>query len=96
MKLYSCQSSIVLLMSFDFVFIAYLMGSIFELTNLLNLSQQKKKKDQDIVDAKILIGWTKADLQELRDNGWEDHLNKVISFMAAYDCDIPNMKDLYV
>jgi hypothetical protein len=86
------QSIIGMLMSFDFVFIAHLMGSIFGLTNSLNMSLQKK--DQDIVNAMIMVDRTKKELQELRDHGWEDQLNKVISFMTEYDCDIPNMEDL--
>ena len=83
-------SIIAMLMSFEFVFVAHLVWSIFGLTNSLNLSL--KKKDQDIVNAMILVDRIKADLQELRYNGWEDHL----TFMAEYDCDIPNMEDLYV
>ncbi|XP_057515164.1 uncharacterized protein LOC130796782 [Amaranthus tricolor] len=84
-------SIIGMLMSFDFIFTAHLMGSIFGLTNSLNVSLQK----EDIVHAMTLVDQTKMELQELRDNGWEDHLNKVISFTAEYDCDIPNMEEFY-
>ncbi|XP_057529747.1 uncharacterized protein LOC130808284 [Amaranthus tricolor] len=40
-------SIISMLMSFDFIFIAHLMGSIFGLTNSLNMSLQKKYQDID-------------------------------------------------
>ena len=38
----------------------------------------------------------KEQLELIRDNGQEDHLNTVTLFMAKYNCDIPNMKYLYV
>ena len=60
-------SIIGMLMSFDFIFIAHLMGTIFGLTNSLNVRLQKM--DQDIVHAMSLVDGTKKDLQELRDNG---------------------------
>ena len=60
-------SIIGMLMSFDFIFIVHLMGTIFGLTNSLNVRLQKM--DQDIVHAMSLVDGTKKDLQELRDNG---------------------------
>ena len=86
-------SILSMLMSFDFVFIAHLMGSIFGLKVSLNMSLQKM--DQDIVNAMKLVDSTKLGLQKLRDNGWETHLNKVTSFLVGYDIDISNMEDLY-
>ncbi|CAO2820379.1 unnamed protein product [Amaranthus hypochondriacus] len=87
-------SILSMLMTFDFVFIALLMGSIFGLTNSLNMTLQKM--DQDIVNAMKLVDSTKLGLQKLRDNGWETHLNKVTSFLVGHEIDIPNMEDIYV
>ncbi|XP_021728312.1 uncharacterized protein LOC110695383 [Chenopodium quinoa] len=83
-----------LLMTFDFVFVAHLMVSIFAITNGLNLALQRS--DQDIVNAMNLVGVTKRSLQRLRDNGWDAHLNKVTSFMEKHEIEIPNMEGFYV
>ncbi|XP_057249981.1 uncharacterized protein LOC104891221 [Beta vulgaris subsp. vulgaris] len=57
-----------LLMSFDFVFVAHLMVSIFGITNALNVALQKR--DQDIVNAMAMVDVTKINLQKMRDEGW--------------------------
>ncbi|XP_048500242.1 uncharacterized protein LOC104894676 [Beta vulgaris subsp. vulgaris] len=82
-----------LLMSFDFVFVAHLMVSIFGITNALNVALQKR--DQDIVNAMAMVDVTKINLQKMRDKGWDFHMEKVTSFMAKYDIEIPNMKERY-
>ncbi|XP_010675119.3 uncharacterized protein LOC104891159 [Beta vulgaris subsp. vulgaris] len=82
-----------LLMSFDFVFVAHLMVSIFGITNALNVALQKR--DQDIVNAMAMVDVTKINLQKMRDEGWDSHMEKVTSFMSKYDIEIPNMDEKY-
>ncbi|XP_074283799.1 uncharacterized protein LOC141608336 [Silene latifolia] len=82
------------LRTFDFVFVAQLMVTIFGVTNELNIALQKK--EQDIVNAVKLVDVTKGSLQRIRDNGWDAHLEKVSTFCFKNGIDIPNMDDLYV
>ncbi|XP_021769839.1 zinc finger MYM-type protein 1-like [Chenopodium quinoa] len=58
-----------LLMSFNFVFVAHLMVDIFAIKKELNKALQKH--DQDIVNAVAMVDVTKANLQELRDEGFD-------------------------
>ncbi|XP_021761757.1 zinc finger MYM-type protein 1-like [Chenopodium quinoa] len=83
-----------LLMSFDFVFVAHLMVSIFAITNALNVALQKH--DQDIVNAMAMVNVTKTNLQKMRDEGWDFHMEKVISFIGDYDIAVPDMEAKYV
>ncbi|XP_021765421.1 zinc finger MYM-type protein 1-like [Chenopodium quinoa] len=83
-----------LLMSFDFVFVAHLMVSIFAITNALNVALQKH--DQDIVNAMAMVNVTKTNLQKMRDEGWDSHMEKVISFIGDYDIAVPDMEAKYV
>ncbi|XP_021732137.1 zinc finger MYM-type protein 1-like [Chenopodium quinoa] len=83
-----------LLMSFDFVFVAHLMVSIFAITNALNVALQKH--DQDIVNAMAMVNVTKTNLQKMRDEGWDSHMEKVISFIGDYVIAVPDMEAKYV
>ncbi|XP_021719194.1 uncharacterized protein LOC110686895 [Chenopodium quinoa] len=83
-----------LLMSFDFVFVAHLMVDIFAIAKELNEALQKH--DQDIVNAMAMVDVTKANLQQLRDEGFDLIMEKVTSFMAKYELEIPNMEAKYV
>lgn len=66
--------------SFEFIFVAHLLLTIFGYTDDLNHAMQKR--DQDIVSAVDLIYFTKLQLQSLReDKGWEDFLNCVTYFV---------------
>ena len=88
------QSIILLLMSFDFVFVAHLMVSIFGITNELNVALQKH--DQDIVNAMSMVNITKTNLQKMRGKGWDSHMDKVTSFMIKYGVELPNMEGNYI
>ncbi|KAL6566724.1 hypothetical protein OROMI_015128 [Orobanche minor] len=70
------QGILYSLESFDFVFMAQLMSTIFGYTNILCVALQKK--NQDIVSAMRLVDLTKILLQKMREDGWETHLKKVI------------------
>uniref|UniRef100_A0A7N0V9K9 TTF-type domain-containing protein n=1 Tax=Kalanchoe fedtschenkoi TaxID=63787 RepID=A0A7N0V9K9_KALFE len=80
--------------SFDFVFMAHLMLYIFGYTDQLRNALQQK--DQDIVNAMTLVSLIKEQLQNLRNDGWEDFLNKVTSFCVKYDIEVPDMDGYYV
>uniref|UniRef100_A0A7N0TD09 TTF-type domain-containing protein n=1 Tax=Kalanchoe fedtschenkoi TaxID=63787 RepID=A0A7N0TD09_KALFE len=80
--------------SFDFVFMAHLMLYIFGYTN--QLSNALQKKDQDIINAMTLVSLTKEKLQSLRTDGWENFLNRVISFCKNHEIKVPDMNDYYV
>ncbi|XP_021724324.1 zinc finger MYM-type protein 1-like [Chenopodium quinoa] len=80
--------------SFDFVFIAYLMLTIFGYTNDLCVAFQRK--EQDIVNAMELVTYTKIVLQKMREQGWDTLLNKVTSFCAKHGIVVPTMDSPYV
>ncbi|XP_042009176.1 zinc finger MYM-type protein 1-like [Salvia splendens] len=71
------QGILYLLESFDFVFMAQLMTTIFGYTNNLCLALQRR--DQNIINAMRLVTLTKDQLQKMREDGWEIHLNKYSS-----------------
>ncbi|KAL6526048.1 hypothetical protein OROHE_015572 [Orobanche hederae] len=77
--------------TYEFVFIAHLMKLVLGLTN--SLSQFLQQKDQNIVNATSLVVTTKRQLQDLRDNGWDDLLQDVNSFCSENGISIPNMED---
>ncbi|CAL2246883.1 unnamed protein product [Prunus armeniaca] len=80
--------------TFDFVFHLYLMRFILGITN--DLSKALQKKDQDIVNAMMLVQRCKQKLQSMRDDDFDDLLGKVSIFCGNNDIDVPNMDDLFV
>ncbi|XP_073017809.1 uncharacterized protein [Primulina eburnea] len=69
--------------SFDFVFILHLMREIMEITDVL--CQNLQRKSQDILNAMELVSSTQKLLQELRDDKWDDLLEKVKSFLGEVE-----------
>ncbi|XP_073061901.1 uncharacterized protein [Primulina eburnea] len=80
--------------SFDFVFILHLMREIMEIIDVL--CQTLQRKSQDILNAMELVSSTKKLLQELRDDKWDDLLEKVKSFCVARNIDVPDFSAQYV
>ncbi|XP_057247350.1 uncharacterized protein LOC104893473 [Beta vulgaris subsp. vulgaris] len=80
--------------SFEFIFMAHLMLEIFGYTDVLSNALQRK--EQNIVNAMALISLTKSRLQKMRDEKWEDFLDRVCSFCAKHAIGVPNMDDTYV
>ncbi|XP_073022503.1 uncharacterized protein [Primulina eburnea] len=80
--------------SFDFVFILHLMNEIMEITDVL--CQTLQSKSQDILNAMELVSSTKKLIQELRDDKWDDLLEKVKSFCVARNIDVPDFSAQYV
>ncbi|KAL6284707.1 hypothetical protein ACE6H2_015636 [Prunus campanulata] len=80
--------------TFDFVFHLYLMKFILGVTN--DLSKALQKKDQDIVNAMMLVQRCKQKLQSVRDDDFDELLGKVLRFCGNNDIVVPNMDDLFV
>ena len=59
-----------LLRSFDFIFMLYMLVEMLGFTNDLSLALQRG--DQDLINALSLVNATKQELQEMRDDGWEE------------------------
>ena len=82
-----------LLQSFEFVFNLHLMRSILGITN--ELSQALQMKDQDIVNAMILVQVSKQRLQMMRESGWSCFLDDVTSFCEKHEIVVPQMDDIF-
>ncbi|KAI3727780.1 hypothetical protein L6452_16400 [Arctium lappa] len=80
--------------TFEFVFYMHLILTILGLTN--SLSQALQRKDQDILEAVDLIGTTKAQLQMLRENGFDQVLEKCYSFCDKHEIVKLDMAEGYV
>ncbi|KAL6648571.1 hypothetical protein ACP70R_012795 [Stipagrostis hirtigluma subsp. patula] len=90
----NAQTILTTFESFEFVFMAHLMQTIFGFTT--DLSHALQKRDQDIVNAIDLIFLTKLQLQQLREDvGWEDFLKEVESFCVKHSIKIPDMDSFY-
>ena len=70
------------------------MQVVLGITN--DFSQALQRKDQDIVNAMVLVKISKKRLQAMRDDGWEELLNEVSLFCIKHKIDISNMEDKYV
>ncbi|KAL4626448.1 hypothetical protein ACB092_05G096900 [Castanea dentata] len=84
------------ILSFEFVFALHLMKNILRITNELSIALQKKKKNQDIVNAMDLVKVSKQRLQVMRDDEWTSLLTEVSSFCATHDIPILNMDEIFV
>ncbi|KAJ9563852.1 hypothetical protein OSB04_009012 [Centaurea solstitialis] len=80
--------------TFEFVFYMHLMLTILGLTN--SLSQALQRKDQDILEAVDLIRTTKGQLQMLRENGFDEILEKCYSFCDKHKIVKLDMAEGYV
>ncbi|XP_022899250.1 zinc finger MYM-type protein 1-like [Olea europaea var. sylvestris] len=82
---------------FEFVFSDFSPHFMFEILAITNnLSQAIQKKDQDIQNAMRLLKLCKYSLQNMRDNGWDTLLSKVIEFCIDRHISVPNMEDIVV
>jgi hypothetical protein len=83
-----------IMMSFDFVFILFMMEKIMKITDVL--CQTLQRKSIDILNAMDSISNTKVLLRDLRSEGWESLLEQVQSFCEKHEIDIPNINHRYV
>ncbi|XP_042067181.1 zinc finger MYM-type protein 1-like [Salvia splendens] len=77
--------------SYDFVYILHLMVELLGSTN--DLSKVLQLWDQNIVQAISLIDTTKRNLQDFRENGWNQFLRQVEEFCVTNYIDVINMDD---
>ncbi|XP_024976271.1 zinc finger MYM-type protein 1-like [Cynara cardunculus var. scolymus] len=82
------------LKTFEFVFYMHLISTILGLTN--PLSQALQRKDEDILEAIDFIGTTKGQLQMLRENGFDQVLEKCYSFCDKYKIVKLDIAEAYV
>ncbi|KRH30943.1 hypothetical protein GLYMA_11G216600v4, partial [Glycine max] len=82
------------LQSFDFIFMLYMMVEILGFTNDLSVALQKR--DQDLLNALSLVKATKEELQEMRNDGWEELISKVMEICNKHDIDMPDLDAPYV
>ncbi|VVA39415.1 PREDICTED: zinc finger, partial [Prunus dulcis] len=77
------------MLSFEFVFALNLLDKTMRFTNFL--CQELQRKSQDIVSALNLVASTKMELDELRNNGWDDFIQSVRSFCEKHEISMPDM-----
>jgi hAT family C-terminal dimerisation region len=82
------------LITFDFIFSCFFMRKVLGITD--ELSQALQRKEQDIMNAMLLVAIAKSRLQNLRDNGWDSLLAEVQSFCSISKIDVLNMEDTWV
>ncbi|XP_058725524.1 uncharacterized protein LOC131596802 [Vicia villosa] len=61
-----------------------------------NLSAMLQKRDQDLLNALLLVNAIKQELQEIRNDGWEELISKVMKICNKHDIDVPDMDAPYV
>ena len=80
--------------NFEFVFFAHLMYIILRYTN--ELSECLQRRDQDILNAILLVNVAKKRMQELRSDSWNNFLEKVTSFCDKHGVEVLAMDGDYV
>ncbi|PIN08333.1 hypothetical protein CDL12_19095 [Handroanthus impetiginosus] len=80
-------------LKFEFVFMLHFMKNILSITNELNAALQRK--EQDIVNAMLLVGVVKKRLQTTRDTGWDSLIDDVSAFCFKHDIEIPRFDMLH-
>ncbi|XP_022845459.1 zinc finger MYM-type protein 1-like [Olea europaea var. sylvestris] len=86
--------SLELMLRFEFAFNLHLMKIILGISN--ELSRVLQRKDQDIVNAMRLVQICKAQLQAMRDDGWDSFFELVCSFCETHSINVPNMNDMFI
>lgn len=79
---------------FDFIFMLYMMVGILGFTNGLSITLQNR--DQDLLNAFLLVNATKQEWLEIKNNGWEELISKVMKNHNKHSIDVPDMDALYV
>ncbi|CAN1294675.1 Zinc finger MYM-type protein 1 [Linum perenne] len=77
--------------TFEFVFHLHLMKAMMEITNFL--CQAFQQESVDIVAALGYVSSVKAQLQQLRDEGWGTLLEEVRSFCSKHDIEVLELND---
>ncbi|XP_025661868.1 uncharacterized protein [Arachis hypogaea] len=80
--------------SFEFIFVLHLMRNILEVSH--DLCQALQRKNQDILNALILVSTTKTLIQRMRESSWETFINEVILFCEKHDVEVLDMNALHI
>ncbi|KAG6718441.1 hypothetical protein I3842_04G149900 [Carya illinoinensis] len=78
-----------MIMSFKFIFILHLMKEIIGVIDVL--CQVLQHKSQDILNAMNMVSTTKRLIQKLRNEGWKNLLENVVSFSNKFDINIAEL-----
>jgi len=84
---------LIMIKSFEFIFILYLMHKIIRITNLL--CRVLQQKSLDILNAMDLVSTTKALLRTLRDAEFDFLVANVQYVCTKYEIDIPHINASY-
>ncbi|XP_060182842.1 uncharacterized protein LOC132612769 [Lycium barbarum] len=79
--------------SYEFVYTLHSMLKVLASTHDLNMALQRKY--QDIVSAMNLVGFTKRQLQSMRESKWDSLVKEVYSFCVKHIIVIPEMDKNY-
>lgn len=79
--------------SYEFMYTLHLMLKVLAITHDLNMALQRK--NQDIITAMNLIGFTKGQLQFMRDSKWDSLVKDVSLFCAKNHIMISEMNKNY-
>ncbi|XP_059289856.1 uncharacterized protein LOC132043367, partial [Lycium ferocissimum] len=79
--------------SYEFVYTLHSMLKVLAITHDLNMALQRK--DQDIVSAMNLVGFTKRQLQSMRESRWDSLVKDVSSLCVKHIIVIPEMDKNY-
>lgn len=96
-KFSSCEwpsSMKCIIVSFDFVFVLFLMEKIMKTTDVL--CQTLQRKSFDILNAMDCVSNTKLLLHGLRNDGWEPLLEEVTMFCDKHRIEIPDINYLFI
>ncbi|XP_059434852.1 uncharacterized protein LOC132167836 [Corylus avellana] len=83
-----------MLTSFEFIFILHLMKEIMGITDVL--CQVLQQKSQDILNAINSVSIAKKLIQKLRDDGWDNLLENIVSFSKKAEIGIPDLSAPYI
>ena len=75
--------------SFEFAFGLVMMTEVLSITNALSTSLQRK--DQDFVNACALVQATKNGLDELRNDGFPQMIERTVQFCQSNDVEYPDL-----
>ncbi|XP_075521547.1 uncharacterized protein LOC142554755 [Primulina tabacum] len=87
------SGALIVMKSFDFIFILHLMHKIMGITNLFSRALQEKSLD--ILSAMDYVSTTKTLLRNLREKGFDLLLSHVKEFCVKYDIEIPHVEARY-
>jgi hypothetical protein len=83
-----------MLTSFEFIFILHLMKEIMGITDVL--CQVLQQKSQDILNVVHSVSIAKKLIKKLRDDGWDNLLENIVSFSKKSEINILDLSAHYI